>query len=76
MVLTILAVPLTLLVLTVMENFDSTRIVAILMRFTGGGKKEEHKEAIRQDQGLWEKTRTTILLENELKAKAKIGEFS
>jgi predicted PurR-regulated permease PerM len=40
----ILAVPMTLLVLIIMENFEGTRTLAILMRYTGEEKKEERKE--------------------------------
>ena len=40
----ILSVPLTLLVLTVLENFDATRMMAVLLRFTGGEKQEEQQE--------------------------------
>ena len=39
----ILAVPLTMLLLIIMEHFDSTRTLAVLMRHTGGDK-EESKE--------------------------------
>jgi AI-2 transport protein TqsA len=67
----LLAVPLTLLVLTVMENFESTRMVAILMRFTGGEKKEEDKEAIKQAQSIWEKAKATFTPPQESQAKAR-----
>ncbi len=53
----ILAVPMTLLVLIIMENFEGTRTVAILMRYTGEEKKEERKEAAKHVQGLWGKVR-------------------
>jgi hypothetical protein len=43
----ILAVPMTLLVLIIMENFEGTRTVAILMRYPGEEKKEERKEAAK-----------------------------
>jgi len=56
----ILAVPLTLLVLTLMENFEGTHMIAILMRYTGEVKKEERQEAIKHVSGLWKKTRATI----------------
>lgn len=49
----ILAVPMTLLVLIIMENFEGTRTLAILMRYTGEEKKEERKEAVKHVQGLW-----------------------
>jgi predicted PurR-regulated permease PerM len=56
----ILAVPLTVLVLTLMENFDATRIPAILMRYTGEEKKEERQQALEQAKGWWAKARTAI----------------
>ena len=37
----ILAVPLTVLLLLIMENFQGTRPLAVLMRYTGEEKKEE-----------------------------------
>ena len=56
----ILAVPMTLLVLIIMENFEGTRTVAILMRYTGEEKKEERKEAEQHVKGLWSKVKGTI----------------
>jgi predicted PurR-regulated permease PerM len=56
----ILAVPMTLLVLIIMENFEGTRTVAILMRYTGEEKKEERKEAARHVKGLWGKVKETF----------------
>jgi AI-2 transport protein TqsA len=63
----LLAVPLTLLVLTVMENFESTRMAAILMRFTGGEKEKEQQEAVKHVQSLWEKTKATFAPQQEPK---------
>jgi predicted PurR-regulated permease PerM len=57
----LLAVPLTLLVLTVLENFETTRVMSTLMRFTGAEKKEEEKEAMNQVKGLWRKTKSTFV---------------
>jgi len=56
----ILAVPMTLLMLMIMENFEGTRPLAILMRYTGEEKKEEMKEAAEHAKGLWEKARGTF----------------
>ena len=56
----ILAVPMTLLVLIIMENFEGTRTVAILMRYTGEEKKEERKEAEQHVKSLWSKVKETI----------------
>ena len=67
----ILSVPLTLLVLTVMENFDATRMMAVLLRFTGGDKQEEQQEAMKQVKGLWNKTKATTMPEDEPKTKTE-----
>jgi hypothetical protein len=48
-----LAVPMTLLVLIIIENFDGTRTIAILMRYTGEEKKEERMEATKHVKRLW-----------------------
>jgi AI-2 transport protein TqsA len=56
----ILAVPMTMLVLILMENFENTRPLAILMRFTGEENKEERKAAAERLQGLWGKARNTF----------------
>jgi len=61
----ILAVPLTVLVLMLMENFEATRFVAVLMRYTGGEKKEEHQRAMAQAKGWWSKAKTAIVPEEE-----------
>jgi AI-2 transport protein TqsA len=56
----ILAVPMTMLVLIIMENFEGTRPIAILMRYTGEEKKEERQEASKHVQGIWGKLKGTI----------------
>jgi len=61
----ILAVPLTVLVLTLMENFDATRIPAVLMRYTGEEKKEERQQALEQAKGWWAKARTALVPKEE-----------
>ena len=53
----ILAVPLTMLILIIMENFDGTRKLAILMRYTGEEGKEERQEAAEHLKGAWDKIR-------------------
>ena len=53
----ILATPLTVLLLTLMENFDATRALAVLMRYTGEHKKEERQQAMAQAKGWWARTR-------------------
>jgi AI-2 transport protein TqsA len=57
----ILAVPMTMLVLIIMENFEDTRPVAILMRYTGEEKKEEREEAASLMKGLWGKVKGTVM---------------
>jgi AI-2 transport protein TqsA len=57
----ILAVPMTLLVLIIMENFEGTRPLAVLMRFTGEEKKGERQEALKSVKGLWGKVKETVI---------------
>lgn len=57
----ILAVPLTVLVLTLMENFDATRMPAVLMRYTGEEKKEERQQALEQAKGWWAKAQPSLV---------------
>jgi AI-2 transport protein TqsA len=66
----ILAVPMTLLVLIIMENFEGTRTVAILMRYTGEEKKEERKEAAQHVKGLWGTVKETIKPNRDSKDKS------
>jgi len=61
----LLAVPLTLLVLVIMENFEGTRPLAVLMRYTGDEKKEEREEAAQHVKGIWGKVKGTIRSEHE-----------
>jgi predicted PurR-regulated permease PerM len=56
----ILAVPMTMLVLIIMENFEGTRSLAILMRYTGEEKKEEREEAASHVKGLWSRVKGTF----------------
>ncbi len=51
----ILAVPLTMLVLIIMENFPGTYNLAVLMRYTGEEKKEERQQAARSLKGTLER---------------------
>jgi predicted PurR-regulated permease PerM len=61
----ILAVPMTLLVLIVMENFEGTRPLAILMRYTGEEKKEERQKAAEHVKGLWGKVKGAVDSDHE-----------
>jgi AI-2 transport protein TqsA len=67
----LLAVPLTLLVLTVMENFEGTRMIAILLRYTGEAKKEEKQQAMTHFKGLWEKTKGSFQPHEEPKEESE-----
>jgi AI-2 transport protein TqsA len=60
----ILAVPMTMLVLIIMENFEGTRPLAILMRYTGEEKKEERQEAASNIKDVWGKMKGTFSSEN------------
>ena len=66
----ILAVPMTLLVLIIMENFEGTRTLAVLMRYTGEAKKRERQEALKNIKGLWGKVRGTFVPGSETKETA------
>jgi predicted PurR-regulated permease PerM len=57
----ILAVPLTLIVLIIMENFEGTRPLAVLMRYTGEDQEGERQEALKNMKGLWGKVRGTFI---------------
>jgi predicted PurR-regulated permease PerM len=61
----ILAVPMTMLVLLIMENFEGTRPIAILMRYTGEEKKDEREEAAKHVRGLWGKAKETVSTDGE-----------
>jgi AI-2 transport protein TqsA len=52
----LLAVPLTLLVLTVLDNFEMTRPAAELMRYTGAeGKEQQPNVIVTSAKGFWDK---------------------
>jgi predicted PurR-regulated permease PerM len=53
----ILAVSMTMLVLIIMENFEGTQPLAMLMHYTGEAKNEEYQEAVAKVKQLWNKTR-------------------
>jgi predicted PurR-regulated permease PerM len=56
----ILSVPLTLLVITIMEQFPATRPISTLLRDTGEDEKEERTQAMGQVKDLWAKTKATF----------------
>jgi hypothetical protein len=61
----ILAAPLTLLVLIIMENSEGTRAVALLMRYTGDMDNADQKKALENVKGWWNKTRHAISPDKE-----------
>ncbi len=67
----LLAVPLTLLLIIIMENFENTRPIAILMRYTGEDNKEERQEAEKHVKGLWEKMKGTFTSNSDTVKKTK-----
>jgi AI-2 transport protein TqsA len=62
----ILAVPMTMLILIIMENFEGTRPLAILMRYTGEEKKEEREAAADHLKDLWGKVRGTFTSDQDV----------
>lgn len=59
----ILSTPLTLLILSIMEMFDGTRWVTVLLRMAGTGEPEdaaERQAAFGRVRGLWNKTVTAV----------------
>ena len=58
----ILAVPMTMLVIIIMENFEGTRPLAVLMRFTGEEKKGRKGRGGKTCEGLMGKNEETFQL--------------
>ena len=59
----ILSTPLTLLILSVLELFEGTRWVAVLLRTTGTGEESavsERQAAVGRVQGLWSRAVATV----------------
>jgi predicted PurR-regulated permease PerM len=71
----LLAVPMTLLVLIIMENFEGTRSMAILFRYTGEEKKEERQEAAEQAKGLWEKAKSNFSPKKDVEKEEEKGDI-
>jgi AI-2 transport protein TqsA len=67
----ILAVPMTLLMLILLENFESTRPLVILFRYTGEEKKEERKAAKEYVQDWWAGMTKTLKSDPDEKADGK-----
>jgi AI-2 transport protein TqsA len=55
----ILAVPLTMLVLIIMENFEGTRTLAALMRYTGEDQTEDRQKAVDTVKGFLDKLKSS-----------------
>ena len=70
----ILAVPMTLLMLIIMENFEGTRTLAALMRYTGEAKEEDKQKVAEQAKGLWEKTKGAFTPKEGADSKVEKGD--
>jgi len=62
---TLVSVTLMLLILTILEVFEGTQFLTMLMRFTGEEYKEESKEMIENLKEGWGKARGTITIRNQ-----------
>jgi predicted PurR-regulated permease PerM len=63
----ILSTPLTLFILSILEGFDSTRWITILLRTAGTGaevEEAERQEAFRHVRGLWNRAVTLVRSNN------------
>ena len=67
----ILAVPMTLLVLILLENYEGTRPLVILFRYTGEDKTGERKAAKEYLQDWWDGVTRTIKSNPDEKADGK-----
>jgi predicted PurR-regulated permease PerM len=56
----ILAVPMTMLVLIIMENFEGTRPLAILMRYTGDKDNTEREQAVKHIKGVFNRVSKSL----------------
>ena len=53
----ILAVPLTMMILLVLDSFDPTRWLVVLVRFSAEDSEGERKEALARVKGVWSRIR-------------------
>ena len=56
----ILAVPLTMIIMALLNNFENTKFIATLMSTPRGDKKDDHDAAKGKLQGFWTKTKHAI----------------
>ncbi len=56
----ILAVPLTMIIMALLNNFDNSRWIATLMSTPRSDKKDDHEAATDKLQDLWQKTKHTV----------------
>jgi len=57
----ILAVPLTMIIMAVLHNFDNTRWIAVLMSAPKSDKNGDHKNARDKLRGLWKRSKHSVL---------------
>lgn len=56
----ILAVPLTMIIMAVLHNFDNTRWIATLMSTPKADKKDDHEAAKGKLKGYWGRAKNTV----------------
>jgi len=56
----ILAVPLTMIIMAVLNNFDNTRWIATLMTTPKSDKNDAHKDARGKLKGLWSRGKNVV----------------
>ena len=56
----ILAIPLTLLLIVILENFEATQWIASLMRYVPGSEEQPDPNAVDQAKGLWSRVRVGL----------------
>lgn len=66
----ILAVPLTMLVLTILDYFEVTQPVAELMRYTGAHEQEQENVIVTSAKGLWARVSQSLKPAGEESASA------
>jgi len=56
----ILAIPLTLLLIVILDSFEATQWIASLMRYVPGSEEEPDPDAVHQARGLWSRFRAGL----------------
>jgi AI-2 transport protein TqsA len=56
----ILATPLMLLIIVILENFDQTKWIANLMRYVPGSEEKPDEAAVEQARSIWQRVRDRL----------------